>query len=1089
MKYVLTILAALTCTLCVAQVRDHQITLDPGQPKSTLHIMASDTSMSSPYFGKGSWIDADLLSNPTYLDSIVTRGDSICIFFTWYVGGWFYDSICIKKDSIAGDASKWDTSLNGIFPKGIVQVNVPEDMTDPTGNLNVWGRIDSRYPYANGADSDTMTNLAIGRDALSGLSKGRRNVGIGENAIAGDEIDDNVAVGFEAFGNSAGNRNVGVGTRAGYSPGGEDENTFIGYYAGNSVVGSKNTAIGAYAGQNNTGTMNMILGWQSGVGGGGERNVFIGHRAGYSGMGDSNIAIGDSAYFGGLAGNNNIFIGRKSGYSTLGEEDKIHIDNNGGSTPLIWGDMANDTVRIHGTFGYTNPVSGITKISGRKGHHFGDLHVGEGLTISNDSLIVSGGTGGGTPISALTDAEGDNTINNAGYAQKWNWHFGEGSLAPAIEINATYDGDTACNGDSLFAFKVVADYSDESTEYDGHISAAIAGIFNEGVKDCANNVTGVYGESSYGSGVYGQSTDNIGVHGQSLNSYGVYGSSSTGSGVYGTSSSGAAIRSEGRLLTKQGTAVSSTNNLSLVNGTNGGNLYEVTGTTQINRISNSGWINGSEITLLFRSTPTVKHNQSSSGSNTKIILADGLDFTAAAGDMLTLKLATLNGSQGWYEKSRSRVATGGGGDVPISSLTDAESDNTLSLGEYRQTWVGTPVTGSHIGLQVIEDIEDYDSTVSYDTTAAFVAEVKGTTDVIEWPHTSAAGIFKYTGHINYSGDGPEGWAIRANGVGGYASGIYVKSDNGYGIYAASGGDPAVYGTMTGSNSIAIDGHTSQSSSLAMRAYNSHATAGTALAVQTEGPGSIGLNMINRTTATYNNSVVDGLTLNRTLVSGSSAAGLGNRILFNTSTSGSTTAFTNSITSRWGIGDRNSQFLISGSDGGTEKLNLGLNGNGQAQLFQYGSGDFTDEDPPTYIAGFNSNGVIIEIDPSDLGGGGGGSAIHEVGATVDGGGNVVSAGFVGYRPVSVSGTIKKVTVLADQAGDIEWDIKKSTYSDFPSTTSIVASAPPELSNSQKYQDSTLSGWTTTVTAGDVLEFRITGTPDDITWCTILLEIEE
>lgn len=71
----------------------------------------------------------------------------------------------------------------------------------------------------------------------------------------------------------------------------------------------------------------------------------------------------------------------------------------------------------------------------------------------------------------------------------------------------------------------------------------------------------------------------------------------------------------------------------------------------------------------------------------------------------------------------------------------------------------------------------------------------------------------------------------------------------------------------------------------------------------------------------------------------------------------------------------------------------------------------------------------------------------------------------------SGTIQSVTLVADVSGSTVVDIEKSTYGSYPSTNSICAAAKPTLSSAQTYTDSTLTGWTTTVTAGDVLEFEV------------------
>ena len=105
-----------------------------------------------------------------------------------------------------------------------------------------------------------------------------------------------------------------------------------------------------------------------------------------------------------------------------------------------------------------------------------------------------------------------------------------------------------------------------------------------------------------------------------------------------------------RMQTKQGADVASANNLTLGGD---GNVFEITGTTQINLINNTNWQNGAEITLTFSSSVTVKNNQGTSGSNVNILLAGGADFAATADDLLTLVLCEVGGTQAWREKSRS----------------------------------------------------------------------------------------------------------------------------------------------------------------------------------------------------------------------------------------------------------------------------------------------------------------------------------------------------------------------------------------------------------------------------------------------------
>jgi len=95
-----------------------------------------------------------------------------------------------------------------------------------------------------------------------------------------------------------------------------------------------------------------------------------------------------------------------------------------------------------------------------------------------------------------------------------------------------------------------------------------------------------------------------------------------------------------------GTATAAANDLTLPKN---GNVFHITGATQINAIVTSGWPAGSEITLIFDSTPTVKNNTAGGGGTAVLLLAGGADFSATANDVLKL---VYDGTS-WYEVSRS----------------------------------------------------------------------------------------------------------------------------------------------------------------------------------------------------------------------------------------------------------------------------------------------------------------------------------------------------------------------------------------------------------------------------------------------------
>lgn len=93
--------------------------------------------------------------------------------------------------------------------------------------------------------------------------------------------------------------------------------------------------------------------------------------------------------------------------------------------------------------------------------------------------------------------------------------------------------------------------------------------------------------------------------------------------------------------------------------------------------------------------------------------------------------------------------------------------------------------------------------------------------------------------------------------------------------------------------------------------------------------------------------------------------------------------------------------------------------------------------------------------------------------IDGGGDAIAAGEKGHLEIPFACTIERATLLADRSGSIVVDIWKDTYGNFPPTSadSITASAKPTISSAQKSQDSTLSGWTKAIAAGDILAFNV------------------
>jgi hypothetical protein len=103
-------------------------------------------------------------------------------------------------------------------------------------------------------------------------------------------------------------------------------------------------------------------------------------------------------------------------------------------------------------------------------------------------------------------------------------------------------------------------------------------------------------------------------------------------------------------------------------------------------------------------------------------------------------------------------------------------------------------------------------------------------------------------------------------------------------------------------------------------------------------------------------------------------------------------------------------------------------------------------------------------------------------------NTVSVGAKQDIVVPFACTITKVTLLADAAGSVVIDVWKDTYGNYPPTVAdtIVAAAKPTISAASKAQDSTLTGWNTSILAGDTLRFNVDSFTT-IARLTVILEV--
>jgi hypothetical protein len=89
------------------------------------------------------------------------------------------------------------------------------------------------------------------------------------------------------------------------------------------------------------------------------------------------------------------------------------------------------------------------------------------------------------------------------------------------------------------------------------------------------------------------------------------------------------------------------------------------------------------------------------------------------------------------------------------------------------------------------------------------------------------------------------------------------------------------------------------------------------------------------------------------------------------------------------------------------------------------------------------------------------------------GNVVTTGIQGEVYVSFPCTITANTLFADVSGSLVVDIWKSAFGVYPPTVAntICSATPPTLASQLIVQNTTLTGWTTSIAAGDILRFNV------------------
>ena len=116
----------------------------------------------------------------------------------------------------------------------------------------------------------------------------------------------------------------------------------------------------------------------------------------------------------------------------------------------------------------------------------------------------------------------------------------------------------------------------------------------------------------------------------------------------------------------------------------------------------------------------------------------------------------------------------------------------------------------------------------------------------------------------------------------------------------------------------------------------------------------------------------------------------------------------------------------------------------------------------------------------------GGSSATIGATIDGSGGTITIGQKGYIQIPYACTIDSWRIIANAAGSIVVDVWKTAAPTIPTVANVItASAKPTLTAPQQTSaSSTLTGWTTSVAANDIIGFNV-NSATTVSWVILQL----
>ena len=296
-------------------------------------------------------------------------------------------------------------------------------------------------------DNVAANNTAVGADTLKAITTGLQNVAIGSSAgtgittaskcvllgsYAGDALtvsgagsDGTVAVGYEALsGLTGGHHNMAIGYQAGLTLSSEHYNVFIGYQAGKLSNGSYNTVLGHMA--------------FDAVTSGASDNVAIGNNAMGGAIGaevvDDCVAVGAEALAGALDSTNG--VDEASGTVAIGKSALAALTSGAKNTAVGYQALTAETIGDFNTAVGYRALATQNGVDGPVGSTAVGYLAGEDITLGEGNTLMGNEAGKQITIgmwntaiglgSLLTSVDGDG--NTAiGYQSLYTLEVGDGT--------------------------------------------------------------------------------------------------------------------------------------------------------------------------------------------------------------------------------------------------------------------------------------------------------------------------------------------------------------------------------------------------------------------------------------------------------------------------------------------------------------------------------------------------------------------------------------------------------------------------------------------------------------------------------------